>query len=377
MSTYPSPFATPMPGVRIAEGAPAISRPSKEEVEAFPAEAANLLARNRNAQQTVATQYDVNWAKGRHFVIAGGTGLGIGCSVATAAMGLIAERGSLTVIARDLSKSLGYATGKAMENWAKDAGIRDRFCWLNSGVGLEGKALQTIVAALQGMDAQDVIYINAVAAASSGLLPDHPPVYVKDVDAEGLFQWQLTPLSDRAIEATSFVMGDMAVLFADALMDSGISVGVTAFCDWRGSLDKPSRDPNAVEYGRQGAYSTSLYLPKDALQEATSAAYGTRRKVVDVFFPVMRTRALPFIPGGTTMSYVYDKLMEKAGIRRIDVPELGLGMLGAIGKTLSTHDFNPFPRLDAHEMPLDTWFYEVVKQLNTDESSPFYYKRWF
>ena len=77
------------------------------------------------------------------------------------------------------------------------------------------------------------------------------------------------------------------------------------------------------------------------------------------------------------MSYVYDKLMERAGIQRVDVPELGLGMLDAIGKTLGNDDFNPFPRLDAHEMPLDMWFYEVVKQLNTDEASPFYYKGWF
>ena len=77
------------------------------------------------------------------------------------------------------------------------------------------------------------------------------------------------------------------------------------------------------------------------------------------------------------MSYVYDKLMERASIRRVDVPELGLGMLDTIGKTLTTDDFNPFPRLDAHEIQLDMWFYEVVKQLNEDENSPFYYKRWF
>lgn len=377
MNKSPSPFASPVPGVRIKEGAPAISRPSKEEVEAFPEEAMKLLDNNQVAQQAVADRYDVDWARGRHFVIAGGTGLGIGCSVATAAMDLVSEEGSLTVIARDLSKSLGYATGAEMEGRAQDAGIGDRFCWINDGVGLEGQALDTIVDALKGMGAQDVIYINSVAAASSGLLPDHPPVFVIDVDEEGLFQWQLMPLPERAIEATKFVMGDMAVLFTDALLDSGISVAATAFCDWRGSLDKPSRDPGNVEYGRNGAYSTSLYLPKDSLHEATMAAYGTDRKVVDVFFPVMRTRALPFIPGGTTMSHVYDKLMGKSGIRRVDVPELGLGMLDAIGKTLAQNDFNPFPRLDAHEMPLDMWFFEVAKQLNEREGNSFYYKNWF
>jgi len=91
----------------------------------------------------------------------------------------------------------------------------------------------------------------------------------------------------------------------------------------------------------------------------------------------MRTRALPFIPGGMTLSYIYDALMARAGIRRVDVPELGLGMLQEIGRALARDDFNPFPRLDAHELPLDLWFYEVVKQLNEDPHSPFYYRKWF
>ena len=377
MSESSSPFAQPVAGLRIKEGAPGIARPTKEEIEAFPAEAAKLLSDRQTAQQAVSNQYALDWVKGKHFVVIGGTGLGIGCAVVAGLLDLVAESGSLTVVARDLSKSVGNATGEEMQKQAEVSGHGDRFHWINDGYALEGKALDKIVDALKAANAQDVIYINSMAAASSGLLPDYPPVFVKDVDEEGLFQWQLTPLSDRAIEATRLFMGDMAVQFTDALADSGISVSLTVFCDWRGSLDKPSRDPANVEYGRNGAYSTSLYLPKDALHAATSAAYGTGKKVINVFFPVMRTRALPFIPGGTTMSYVYDKLMEKAGIRRVDVPELGLGMLGEIGKALATDDFNPFPRLDAHEMPLDMWFFEVVKQLNEDEGSPFYYKNWF
>lgn len=375
MTESPSPFARPTPGLRIKEGAPAIARPSREEVEAFPREAQALLDHTRAVQQAVADLYDVSWAKGRHFVIAGGTGQGIGCSVAMAAMGLVGESGSATVMARDLSKSLGYAAGEAMQARAAERGVR--FCWLNDGMALEGDGLAKIVEALKAAGARDVIYVNAVAAASSGLLPGFPPVYAKDVDDEGLFQWQLTPLNERAIEMTRFLMGDMAVQFADALADSGISVAISAFCDWRGSLDKVSRDPSAVEYGRNGAYSTSLYLPKDVIQAATSAAYGTKKKVIDVFFPIMRTRALPFIPGGMTMSYVYDVLMARAGIRRVDVPELGLGMLQEVGRALAKDDFNPFPRLDAHELPLDLWFYEVVKQLNEDPHSPFYYRKWF
>jgi hypothetical protein len=375
MVASPSPFAKPTPGLRIKEGAPAIGRPTKEAVEALPLEAKQLLDRNHSAQQSDVGRYLVEWARGRHFVIVGGTGLGLGCSVATAVMDLVAQSGSLTVIARDLSKSLGYATGTEMSARADSLG--DRFHWINDGYAVEGKGLEIIVDALKATGAQDVIYINAVAAASSGLLPDHPPVFVKDVDDEGLFEWQLTPLNERAIEATRLFMGEMAVQFTDALVDSGISVAITAFCDWRGSLDKISRDPHSVDYGRNGAYSTSLYLPKDSIQAATSAAYGTDRKVMDVFFPVMRTRALPFIPGGSTMSVIYDKVMGKVGIRRVDVPELGVAMLAEIGKALSTEDFNPFPRLDAHEMPLDLHFYEVVKQLNEDPTSPFYYKKWF
>lgn len=377
MAESPSPFAQATPGLRVKEGAPAIERPSKEAVEAFPAEAKQLLDERQAAQHALLDHYDLDWAKGKHFVIIGGTGLGIGCAVVAALLDLVRDSGSLTVVARDLSKSLGYATGLEMQNRAEAANMGARFHWINDGYALEGKALDAIVSALQAADAQDVIYINSMAAASSGLLPEHPPVYVKDVDDEGLFQWELTPLNERAIEATRLFMGDMAVQFTDTLIDAGVSVSVTAFCDWRGSLDKASRDPQAVEYGRNGAYSTSLYLPKDAIQAATSKAYGTPRKLVDVFLPVMRTRALPFIPGGMTMSFVYDKLMERAGIKRVDLPELGLGMLDEIGKALATDDFNPFPRLDAHEMPLDLQFYEVVKQLNENEASPFYYKKWF
>jgi hypothetical protein len=377
MGESPSPFAQPTPGLRMKEGAPAIVRPEKEEVDAYPAEAQKLLDDRQAGQHIVRDQYDLAWAKGRHFLIIGGTGLGIGCSVAAAVMGLVAKSGSLTVVARDLSKSLGFATGEEMQARAQAAGLDERFHWINDGYALEGKVLEAIVEALNAAGAQQVIYINSMAAANSGLLPNHPPVFVKDVDADGLFEWQLTPLNERAIEATKFVMGDMAVQFADALIDSGISVAATVFCDWRGSLDKISRNPSSIEYGRNGAYSTSLYLPKDAIQAATSKAYGTQKKVIDIFFPIMRTRALPFIPGGTTMSYVYDKLMKRMGIRRVDVPELGLGMLAEIGKALTTDDFNPFPRLDAHELPLDLWFYEVVQQLNEDASSPFYFKKWF
>ncbi len=76
------------------------------------------------------------------------------------------------------------------------------------------------------------------------------------------------------------------------------------------------------------------------------------------------------------MAQVYDTLMQKSGIRRIEQPELALNTLQIISETLSEHLYNPFPRLDAHEAPLDDWFYEVVQRLTTDEDDDFYYQHW-
>ncbi|MBI2877775.1 MAG: hypothetical protein HYY20_12950 [Candidatus Tectomicrobia bacterium] len=374
----PSPFASPAPGLRLKEGAPPILRPTKEEVAVFLEEARRLLDRNWAAQAALlgAGPYSLKWLEGKHFLLAGATGPGLGCALATAALNLLGEGGSLTVIARDLTRSVGYETGVAMQQRAEAAGLGSRFHWLNDGLALEGEGLEKIVSTLQEAGADQVVYINTVAAASSGLLPGYPPVFVKDVDEEGLFQWQLTPLSERSIEATKFIMGTMAVQFPHELERAGIRVAATAFADWRGSLDRCSRDPDAAEYGRQGAYSTSLHLPKEVLQEATALAYGSGRVVLDLFLPIMRTRALAFIPGGTAMSYIYDQLMKREGIRRVEIPELALAMLDRIGKALDRTDDNPFPRLDAHEASLDLWFYEVVSRLNDDENSAFYFRRW-
>jgi hypothetical protein len=148
------------------------------------------------------------------------------------------------------------------------------------------------------------------------------------------------------------------------------------FADWRGSLDKISRDPTQREYGRQGAYSTSLYLPKEALQAYTREMYGTDKIVLDIFYPMMRTRALPLIPGGMTVAAVNEKIMHKEGVRRLDVPELALKGLDFVGKALTEGYDNPFPRTDGHDTHLDEWMFEVLARLNNDEDSDFYYKRW-
>ena len=184
------------------------------------------------------------------------------------------------------------------------------------------------------------------------------------------------PLSEKEIEITKFVMGDMAVQFPRVLEANGIAVEAAVFADWRGSLDKASRDPNLREYGRQGAYSASLYLPKDILQEATRAAYGSGKVMLDIFYPMMRTRALPFIPGGMMMANLNETLMKKEGVRHRQVPELALAALDKAGQALTQGYDNPFPRLDNHDAHLDEWLFEVSARLNNDEDSEFYYKRW-
>ncbi|MEW6439340.1 MAG: hypothetical protein AB1640_00245 [bacterium] len=372
-------FARPVPGLRVRDWTLALTRPSKEEIESFPVEAAKLLDRTWEAQKSLLASgpYDLKWAEETHFLLAGATGSGLGGALACAVLNLLGRGGSLTVISRDLKRSVGYESGAAMERRAQAGGLANRFHWSNRGLAFEGKDLESIVLALREAGAGRIVYINTVAAAISGVRPGYPPVYVKDVDHEGLFLWKLLPLDERSLEANRFVMGTLAVRFPQELEKAGFRVEATAFADWRGSLDRISRDPSSPEYGRQGAYSTSLYIPKDVQQEATSAAYGSGKLVQDFFLPVMRTRALSFVPGGMAMSRIYDRLMELEGVRRLDVPELALAMLDRIGRAIRGEDRNPFPRLDGHEARLDLWFLEVVMRLHEgggDEG--FHFARW-
>jgi hypothetical protein len=374
----PSPFARPQPGLRVRDWTLTIPRPSREEIEAFPAEARKLLDETWNAQSTLLAKgaYDLDWVEERHFLLAGATGSGLGGALSCALLHRLGPRGSLTMVSRDLKRSLGYEHGVEMERRAQEAGFGPRFHWTNHGLGLEGQDFERIAVCLREAEAGPLVYVNTVAAAISGVPAGYPPVYVKDLDAQGLFLWKLPALDERSLEANRFVMGTLAVEFPRRLEAAGFAVEATAFADWRGSLDRASRNPSAPEYGRQGAYSTSLYLPKEVVQRATSEAYGTGRLVQDFFLPVMRTRALSFVPGGMAMSRLYDTLMEAEGVRRIDVPELALAVLDRIGRAIRGEDRNPFPRLDSHEAPLDLWFQEVVLRLNEDPNSEFHFSRW-
>jgi hypothetical protein len=377
MTVRPSPFSHPQPGLRIKEGAPPLTRPTSEEIAAFPKEAEELVASAWDVQKTFLNSngYDLEWASGRHILIAGGTGSGIGCSMAVALL-KASQASSLTVLAKDLTRSLNYETGKVLKRTAEAAGWGNRFGWIPEGMALEGPALQILLARLREINAQHLVYINTVAAALSGLQEGMPPVYIKDVDAEGLFQWKLKHLSEKEIGLTRYVMGEMAVKFSDLLETQGISVGISVFADWRGSRDVASRHPDSEVYGRQGAYSTSLYLPKDVIHQSVSQAWGGSHKKIDVFLPIMRTRALPFIPGGSFMAQVYHRLMELEDIRPIQIPELALQMLETIGHQLTAPLVNPFPRLDVHEIKVDEWFFELAAKLDDTPSSPTYFKRW-
>lgn len=374
-----SPFLKPIPNLRIKEGAPAVARPSKEEIESYPEEARSLVNDTWAVQAALlrARKYDISWLKDRHVILAGATGQGLGGALATAVLNTMSAQGSLTILSRDLSKSLQYECGRYMMEIAEKRDLTDRVTWINEGVALEGRAFEKTIEFLKRVKAKDIVYVNCVAAASSGMLPGYPPIYVRDLDEEGLFQWKLAPLSEKAIEATKYFMGRLAIRFPIMLEKQGFNVEVRGFADWRGSLDRCSRNPLIPEYGRHGAYSTSLYLPKDIIQKYTSVAYRGKKKIVlDFFFPVMKTRALAFIPGGTLMSMVFDELRYRSGLPFVDIPELAIEMLHIMGIAEAKGVDNPFPRLDMEEASLELWFYEVMARLNNDETSDFYYKNW-
>lgn len=376
MSNSPSPFGQPFPGLPIREGTPPLLRPTKEEIATFPGEAKVVLAEIWAAQKSLIDfgHYDLSWIGGRHILLAGGTS-GLGRAFASAVLGMNTAA-SVTILARDLKRSLQFKVGKAMQAQAEQAGMAERVHWSNDGITLEGKPLENLITTLKSVGADQVVYFNTIAAALSGLLPGMPPVYIKDVDENGLFQWQLLPLSEKEISITRTVMGEITIQFPSVLEENGIGVEASVFADWRGSLDKISRDPSQREYGRQGAYSTSLYLPKEIIQQAVLEAYGTSRKMMGIFYPMMRTRALSLIPGGQTVTSVNEKLMQMDSVRHIDIPELALMALDYVGKSLTEGYDNPFPRTDQHDIHLDEWMFEVVARINDDESSDFYYKRW-
>ena len=116
MTDYPSPFAKPVEGLRIKEYSMAVPRPSAEEVAQFPEQAKALLERIAIQQEVflAGIDYKVDWVKGQHFLLAGATGPGLGGAMESAVRRFTEKAGSVTVLARDLSKSVGYEMGRQM-----------------------------------------------------------------------------------------------------------------------------------------------------------------------------------------------------------------------------------------------------------------------
>ena len=152
-----SPFLKPIPGLRIKHGAPAIVKPTRQEIENFPSEARALIDNTWAVQRFLlrARQYHIDWLKDRHVILAGATGQGLGGAYATAVLNSIGHLGSLTILSRDLSRSLQFETGVYMQQIAEKRGLANRFAWINDGVALEGKPFEKTTQFLKSVKARE------------------------------------------------------------------------------------------------------------------------------------------------------------------------------------------------------------------------------
>jgi hypothetical protein len=233
----------------------------------------------------------------------------------------------------------------------------------------EGAVFQALTDGLRANEADDLIVIHCVAAAKSGITRHQPQIYTRDVDTQdNLIEDMLPRIDDGDILFNTQIMGQSTYEFPDALREAGFNVTQQHTCDWRGSRDEESRNPESEAYGRQGAYSGSLWQPKAAIQAFTvQAALAGRRDVVDHFFPTMRTRALGFIPGGVALANLFENLMRIRNVRHIGIPELALRMLTCIRVNVedpSTHE--PFVYHDRHEAALDPEAFDALKNLSPE-----------
>jgi hypothetical protein len=150
-------------------------------VAAFPERARALVEETWAFQASCLERddaYPLDWVRDRHFLLVGGTGSGLGGALATAVLNLLGDAGSLTIVARDLKRSLGYQGALVLQEKAEQAGLGERFQWLNTGAALEGERFEQIVGAVEKAGADRVVYVNTVAAAKSGRLPGGPPRFV-------------------------------------------------------------------------------------------------------------------------------------------------------------------------------------------------------
>lgn len=408
--TSPSPFSTHLPGRLVVKGTPTPSGPrdaaERAALEAsLPGKAADILAGITLQQSGLWGRFpNARALRGQHVLLVGGTA-GLGAATAVALKNILGPTGSLTIVALDRTKVglgedlvLPLYVGKALLEQGSQA-EHTPVALSNDGAALEGPSYDAMMKCLSSVNASNVLYINMAAAASSGLirLPDGtlpPPVFVRSVltpkraayvqekDRAGfsvdggqshLMYWDLPELTPKQVESTRNVMGHWAVGLPEKLRQAGVGVAQENYAGWRGSYDVLSRDPASDTYGAQGAYSTSLWLPKDVIRDYM------KRNDLPVpamyhFFPTMRTRALGLIPGGPEIAAIYAHLLAKTGRAYIGVPELALMMLDTMGQAL-TKGFapHPTPRYDMHEQMVDFEAGQIVANLSDDPASPFFY----
>jgi hypothetical protein len=370
-----SPYAKPFAGLEIREGGPLLKRSSRDELQKFPAEAKEIIEGIRREQSSQKNDFALDWMRKRNFLLCGATGYGLGACLAACVLDNIGPEGSLTIVSRDLKNSFNYHTALYLQETAAAKGVK--FTWANTGLSSDDNGFKTLAGILR-KQGRDFIYVNTVAHAFSGLLPGMAPVYVKDLDESGgLIQWKLQELSEKQVGVNREMMGGTSVAVPAALEREGLCADVSVFCDWRGTLDKISRVPDAAEYGRQGAYSTSLFLSKDIIQRYVMENPDRKGRIIlDAFFPIMDTPALLFLPGGRLIRDLMKKIMEKNGQRPKPVSAVALELWHLVGHYIGRKMFNPFPRLDCYESQFDLPFFYLLERLNSDESSEFYYRKW-
>ncbi|MCK5708557.1 MAG: hypothetical protein KAI43_12985 [Candidatus Aureabacteria bacterium] len=370
-----SPYISSFPEIDVYENGPSLIRPSKDDSLTFENKAEQIINNIISEQKKESLRFSLEWMKDRHFLLIGATGYGLGACIACKLIEQLSS-GSVTIVSRDLKNSLSYHTAIQLKKNAEKKGIA--FEWLNTGISTNGKGFTNISQALTKLKAKKNIYINTVAYAFSGVLPGYPPIFIKDLDEnEKLIQWKLETLNEKQISVNNEIMGLTSINLPGALKEQGINIDMSVFSDWRGSLDKISRLPEMYEYGRQGAYSTSLHIPKKIIQERINKdLFLTKDIMLDAFYPIMDTPALLFLPGGHLIKRLMNKIMKKSGVNQKKVSLLALELLDYLGKVITNKKFNPFPRFDLYESQFDLEFFYMLEKINNSSNSPFYYKNW-
>jgi len=331
----------------------------------------------------------------RHHLIIGGTS-GIGAAVTIALISILKNEGSITNISMDQNDfSAGYFLGRQLEAFATYKDLGNRYRWFPDGMSLKGEQLESHVAHLREIGANNLIYYHFATGAIPGMLKNMPTVYVLDAEPETheLFQWELMGLSEGMIDRGKNLMGVHAIGLPEKLREQGIAVKLENFMDWRGATNYSSREPENDNYGEEGPYSGSLAAPKDIIRNHTIATmFDTSKVVLFHSLPTLGngprsqrnadgfSAALPLIPGGMPLAWGFEQSFEidseYRGVRWRSTPELGGQVVITAGDVLSSNRvLNGFPDHAAHESAFDFRMRYVGPRINNNSDSHYYYKK--